>query len=51
MNLDCESEETWQHGNSLINYMKLVNIKIKVKGAENIRLSLVDEDPVFMCQC
>ncbi|XP_023349760.1 glutamate receptor ionotropic, kainate 2 isoform X2 [Eurytemora carolleeae] len=26
VNLDCESEETWQHGNSLINYMKLVEM-------------------------
>ena len=24
--LSCESEATWQHGNSLINYMKLVKI-------------------------
>ena len=22
--LSCDSEQTWQHGNSLINYMKLV---------------------------
>ena len=22
--LTCDSEQTWQHGNSLINYMKLV---------------------------
>ena len=22
--LNCDSEQTWQHGNSLINYMKLV---------------------------
>ena len=24
--LSCDSELTWQHGNSLINYMKLVSI-------------------------
>jgi len=24
--LDCDSEETWEHGNSLINYMKLVEM-------------------------
>lgn len=23
--LSCDTEETWQHGNSLINYMKLVS--------------------------
>ena len=23
--LNCDSEQTWQHGNSLINYMKLVS--------------------------
>ena len=23
--LSCDSEATWQHGNSLINYMKLVS--------------------------
>ena len=23
--LTCDSEQTWQHGNSLINYMKLVS--------------------------
>lgn len=23
--LDCNSDNTWQHGNSLINYMKLVS--------------------------
>jgi len=26
-NLDCESEQTWQHGNSLINYMKMVEME------------------------
>ena len=25
--LSCDSEQTWQHGNSLINYMKLVEIR------------------------
>ena len=25
--LSCDSELTWQHGNSLINYMKLVRLK------------------------
>ena len=24
MELSCDTEDTWQHGNSLINYMKLV---------------------------
>ena len=24
--LTCDSEQTWQHGNSLINYMKLVSV-------------------------
>ena len=24
--LSCDSEQTWQHGNSLINYMKLVRL-------------------------
>ena len=24
--LSCDGSETWQHGNSLVNYMKLVNI-------------------------
>ena len=26
--LSCSGEETWAHGNSLINYMKLVRIEI-----------------------
>ena len=26
--LSCDSEQTWQHGNSLINYMKLVSLLI-----------------------
>lgn len=26
--LSCDTEETWQHGNSLINYMKLVKISV-----------------------
>ena len=27
--LSCDSELTWQHGNSLINYMKLVSSRVR----------------------
>ena len=26
--LSCDGSETWQHGNSLVNYMKLVSIYV-----------------------
>jgi len=30
--LSCDGSETWQHGNSLVNYMKLVRGKKAIKG-------------------
>ena len=31
VSIDCAGRETWQHGNSLINYMKMVSTMQSVK--------------------
>ena len=40
--LSCDGTETWQHGNSLVNYMKLVSLEIFLKGLDFIGYNLFD---------
>ncbi len=39
VSLHCDKEDTWQHGNSLINYMKLVNVNLNYMKLVNALLN------------
>ena len=41
VSIDCTGRETWQHGNSLVNYMKMVSKNLEEKdGQTRVRRSV-----------